>query len=302
MSSSSHPHLRAILYALTGFTLWVLSDTCVKLAMALTPEREIMVFSSVGGMAILLGFLLLRGEGRRLRPRKKGALLILGLLQLVNMSCWLAALSRLPLANVYAVAFLAPIMIAMLAAVFLGERFGWKHGLAIVAGFAGALIAVNPAHLRHDPALQISYGLVVASMVCFSTQMILLRILGPRENRECAAFWPRAIVLVGVVIACVYLGVRPMPPLAVLFSVLSGGLGTFGWLCMAQAYKLAPAATVAPFHYSEIVTGALIGYAIWHDVPSAHLLLGVAVIIVSGLYIVTHARQPARILKEETHV
>jgi drug/metabolite transporter (DMT)-like permease len=66
---------------------------------------------------------------------------------------------------------------------------------------------------------------------------------------------------------------------------------------MAQAYKLAPAATVAPFHYSQIITGGLIGYFIWHDVPSLHLLIGAIIIIASGLYIATHARRAGQLAK-----
>ena len=60
---------------------------------------------------------------------------------------------------------------------------------------------------------------------------------------------------------------------------------------MAHAYKLAPAATVAPFMYSEIISGGLVGYFIWHDVPTPRLLTGAAIVIASGIYIVTHAHR-----------
>jgi drug/metabolite transporter (DMT)-like permease len=132
-----------------------------------------------------------------------------------------------------------------------------------------------------------------------SLQMLTLRILGPRENRECVAFYSRLIILIGSFAAGLMLGFRDMPFDAVILSLASGGFGSFGWLLMAHAYKLAPAALVAPFQYSEIITGALIGYLIWHDVPSAHLAVGAVVIIASGIYIITHARKSAALLKEE---
>jgi drug/metabolite transporter (DMT)-like permease len=227
-------------------------------------------------------------------------LLVLGLLHLVNFTCWIMAISRLPLTSLYTIAFLSPIVVAILAALFLREHFSWKHGLAIIAGFGGVTIAVNPQRLVHDPGDWASYGFVFASMLVISVQMLILRILGPRESREATAFYPRIILLLGGLAAGAMMGFAPMPTIGIFYSLASGAAGSLGWLFMAQAYKLAPAATVAPFHYSEIVTGALIGYIIWHDVPSAHTITGVAIIIASGIYIITHTRKSARLLREES--
>lgn len=300
MNNPAH-HLRAIFYALGGFSLWVISDTCLKLAGEMAvPNYEIMAVSSVGGMAVIFTFASLRGGTGNLRPRKWSGLLVLGLLHLCNFTFWLTALPHLPLANAYTVAFLSPIVVVILAALFLHEHFGWKHGLAIVAGFGGVAIAVNPEQLiQHGSDKWVSYGFVFASMLTMSLQMLTLRILGPRESRECAAFYPRVIILAGSVAAGLVMGLRPMPVDGILYSLASGGCGSFGWLLMAHAYKMAPAATVAPFQYSEIVTGALIGYLIWHDVPSMQLLTGATIIIASGIYIITHSRKSAALFKEE---
>jgi drug/metabolite transporter (DMT)-like permease len=74
----------------------------------------------------------------------------------------------------------------------------------------------------------------------------------------------------------------------------TGFTGGIAWLLMTAAYKHAPAATISPFHYSQIITGALLGYLIWHDVPTLHLMLGGTVIIGSGLYIAAHARKAGK--------
>jgi drug/metabolite transporter (DMT)-like permease len=220
---------------------------------------------------------------------------------LINFSCWIMAISRLPLTTSYAISFLSPIVVAILAALFLRERFGWKHGLAIIAGFAGVTIAVNPRMLMHNSNEWASYGFVFASMLTISVQMLTLRILGQRESRECAAFYPRVVIFLGTLAACFMFGFRPMPADVALYAFVSGGFGSLGWLFMAHAYKLAPAATVAPFHYSEIVTGTLFGYIVWHDVPSAHVAIGATIIIASGVYIITHTRKSAQLLREESH-
>jgi drug/metabolite transporter (DMT)-like permease len=300
---TSPSHFRAILYAVAGFTCWVLSDTMLKLiGESAVPKYELMAVSSIGGMIIIAGFTSLRGGIGKLRPKGWKGLLILGLLHLANFSFWIVALPRLPLANLYTVAFLSPIVVSILAAVFLREHFTWKHGLAIVAGFIGVIIAVNPAQLIQHSIKMVAYSFVFASMLLLSTMMLVLRILGRSESRESMAFYPRVVILIGSVLAGFFGGFLHMKTGVVIYTLLSGAAGSFGWLLMAHAYKLAPAATVAPFHYSEIVTGALAGYLIWHDIPGWHVVTGAAIIIISGIYIITHTHKAAKILKEEGHV
>jgi drug/metabolite transporter (DMT)-like permease len=295
-------HVRAILYALAGFTCWVASDTLLKLiGEGPVPKYELMAVSSIGGMTIIAAFTLFRGGIGKLRPNGWKGLFILGLLHLANFSFWIMALTRLPLANLYTVAFLSPIVVSILAAVFLREPITWKHGIAIAAGFVGVVIAVNPVQLLQHANKSLAYGFVFGSMVLLSVMMLILRILGRSESRECTAFYPRVVILIGSVLATFIVAYKPMTAGIVIVAALSGGAGSLGWLLMAHAYKLAPAATVAPFHYSEIVTGALAGYLIWHDVPSMHVLAGAAIIVSSGIYIITHTRKSPVLLKEESH-
>jgi drug/metabolite transporter (DMT)-like permease len=130
-----------------------------------------------------------------------------------------------------------------------------------------------------------------------------MRVVGQRgESRESLAFWPRLLVAVaGLAMGCA-LGFGALPLKGLGLIICSGGIGgAGGWLCMAEAYKTAPASIVAPFHYSQIIVAALLGYAVWHDMPTLHLLLGVAIIIASGLYVTLRTRKTAGVLAEETH-
>lgn len=298
--SASGSHIKAIVYALAGFSLWVLSDTCLKLTGDLgIPRYQQMVVSSIGGLALIYMVATFHSGPGKLKARKWRGLVILGILHLINFSFWLMALSNLPLANLYTVIFLSPMVVAILAATFLHEKIGWKHALAIVAGFIGVTIAVDPGSLIGNSSQWVSYAYVFASMITISVQMLALRILGQRETRECVAFYPRIIILAGGIVGGLFMGFTSMPWWAIALSLVSGAIGSLGWLFMAHAYRMAPAATVAPFQYSEIITGGLIGFLIWHDVPTAHLLFGAVIIIGSGIYIITHSRKSAAILKEE---
>lgn len=285
---SAHHPLRAIFYALAGFTCWVIGDTFLKLGSEYgVPKYEIMIVGGIAGLVAILIFTLARGQIHTLRSKQYRILSFLGLLFLLNYVVWVTALSRLPLANFYTILFLAPTTGAIFASLFLKEHLTLGKILAILAGFVGVVIAINPQHLFEGKVDIAGYAVAMAGMLIVVTQMLTMRRVGTQVSREAIAFYPRLAAIGGGVVALVYCGYVPLSLAAFLYCVAAGCAGGIGWMLMAHAYKLAPAATVAPFHYSQIVTGGLVGYFIWHDVPSPHLLVGSAIIIASGLYIAT---------------
>jgi drug/metabolite transporter (DMT)-like permease len=259
-----------------------------------TPKYEIMGLGAFGGMAIIVAFTALRGKMKRLRPQRLDRLLALGLFYLINYVLTLKALPALPLANFYTVIFLAPLIVTIFASYVLKEHLSWRHGVAIAVGFIGVVIATNPIALFIHHGAWKSYGIVFVVMLLLAMQMVSLRMLANRESRECTSFYPRIVAFSGSVIAVILWGFR-MPSYDVVFyALLSGASGGVGWLCMAHSYTLAPAATVAPVHYSQIISGAFLGYLIWHDIPNPHTIIGAGIIIASGLYLVRHIRKSAK--------
>lgn len=291
-------HLRAICYALAGFSFWVGGDTFMKLAVDNgVPKYEVMSIGGFGGLISLFLITSLRGELRTLQVRKYRALLFLGLLFFMNYIVWVTALGHLPLANFYTVVFLAPTVGSIVAAVFLNEKLNLPKIIAIVAGFIGVVIAVNPTDIMKDPNDWVSYGFAFCGMLIIVAQMMTMRVVGDSISREAIAFYPRIAAIIGGAGLALIHGFAMPSPLGFVYCILTGCVGSIGWMFMAQAYKIAPAATVAPFHYSQIITGGLVGYLIWHDVPSLHLLAGAAIIIASGLYIASHARKAGQLAK-----
>ena len=285
----------AALCALTSFTGWTMSDALLKLVRQENiPQGQIMIISALSGMAVIFLFCLLRGNLRRLQPHKWRGLIALGCCQWLAFVCWLAALPRLPLTNMYVVAFLTPMVVACLAALFLHEHPGWKRGTAIAVGFAGVVTAVNPLGLMQREGAWIPYAIVFASMLGTATQMLMLRAVGRKESSECMSFYPRVAIALAGIGYCATTGVVAMKAWVFLALCASGALGGIGWVLMAKAYKNAPAAAVAPFHYSQMITGALLGYFIWSDVPSPYLICGTLVIVASGVYLVRHERRASR--------
>jgi drug/metabolite transporter (DMT)-like permease len=301
ITKSTSSRLRGIAYALAGFTFWCIGDSFMKLAAETgAPKPEVMAIASLSGMAMLFGFLALRGEIRRLKPKKYTNMLILSILFVISYACWLIALPRLPLADFYTIIFLTPLLVSLLAALFLHEALNWPKRLAIIAGFIGVVIAVNPVHL-FDSGTGLT-GRIVAfcGVFSFALQMLALRMMRKQETHESTAFYPRIGGIVLGIVGTVIMGSAALHTDSLVFSILTGASGSLGWMFMARAYQSAPAALVAPFHYSQIITGSVIGYLVWHDVPSLHLIIGAMIIIAAGIYVLRHARKE-EISTEEPH-
>ena len=282
--------VRAIGCALLGFLLWTMGDTCIKLAgVEHGVTAGIMIISSLSGMTTIFILTALRGNLRYLRPQHGGGLVVLAALFFLAYVFALLTLPFLPMVDFYAVIFLAPILIASLAALFLHEKLTVRHMLAILAGFVGVLVAIDPTRLSGTGDWY-RYAAAMGLMLCITLQMLTMRLIGKRESRECMAFYPRLGPCLGGLAILAVTDAAPLPLNVILYSLAMGGVGGLGWMLVAQAYKLAPASTVAPFQYSQIVTGAIIGYLIWGDVPSWHLVAGAAIIIASGVYILRHTQ------------
>ncbi len=295
--SSPRNYARAAILSSIAFSGWSFSDVLLKLVRREgVPQGEILLISGISGMAVIFLISALRGTLPRLHPQRWGGLLTIGLCQLASFIFWMMALPRLPLTTMYVVTFLTPMTVACLAALILKERIGWKRAVAIATGFVGVVIAVNPENLIQHGVAWLPYLALIGSMAGTAVQMLLLRVLAGRENNECTAFYPRSIIAVAGLASCVASGFSAMSLWAFLSICASGALGGIGWALMAQAYKDAPAAAVAPFQYSQMITGALLGYLIWSDVPNAYLLCGTAIIIASGLYLVRHERRVSRMM------
>lgn len=284
-------HTRAIVYTIVGYTIWVLGDTCTKLAgQAHLPPSQIIVFSGFFSMLTLFIASALRRRIRCLVPQqwKKELLraVLYILLSFINITCF----TQFPLAVVYAVMFSMPLWVAMAAAVLMHEALSWRLGLAILAGFGGVLLAVDITGHNFGTAQPWLLVALAAFPVLGAANTLFVRYLGRKEHVESMSFIPQTARVL-FVLPFFFWQFEP-----VSFETLSymAGLGLasgLGQLLVVAAIKYAPAAIVTPFSYSQIISGALIGYLIWNDVPSTQLVVGSVVIILSGLYIARHARR-----------
>ncbi len=267
--------------AIAAFTCFVLADTSIK---ALSPLRippyEVVAGIGMVEVVFLLSYHFIRHEAGTLRPRNVFAQLFRSSLDLINNLCVVIALRHLPLALFYILVFLAPAATTMMEAFFLNEPLGWKRWLAVTCGFLGVVVAVDPLGTTRSGD-RIGYLACMVCVACFSTNMVWSRRLTRTETPQSLALFSAVMMAV-----CGSTGLLlDAQPLAAKSAAILTGTAAFsvaGSLCFFVALKRVSAATVSQYHYTQLLTGALVAYAMFREKPTAWMYAGAVLIVVSG--------------------
>lgn len=285
-------NLTAIFFAMAGFTFWVFGDSSIKwIGSYGLPPFEVVAFMGLFMALTLFVQAAARGRLDQLRPRSFTRQGLRALLDMGNNVCVVVALRHLPLTIFYILVFLSPITIALLSAATLGERITARKAGALLLGFAGVVIAVEP----WSHATRIDLVGVLCCMVCvacFSVNMVWSRVLTRTEPPESLAFCS-GLLTAATGLALCGLQARPLTTTSALMLAMMGIFCAAGTSCFYFAVKHTTAGNVSQYHYTQLVTGAIVSYAVWRDVPSLAMYLGGALILGSGAWIALAARDGA---------
>ncbi len=283
----------AILFAVAGFTFWVLGDSTIQwIGRFGLPPQEVVACMGLFMAATLALQALVRGNLRSLRPRSLVRQSLRALLDLGNNFCVVIALRHLSLTLFYILIFTSPLTIAILSSCFLGERIGRRKALALLTGFAGVLIAVAP----WSGAPHIDFTGCASCLVCvacFSVNIVWSRVLTRTEPPQSLAFCSGVVTALAAG-ALTGLHPRPLTPTLALALVLMGVFCAAGTLSFYVAVKHTSASNVSQYHYTQLPTGALVTWLVWRALPSANTIAGGALILGSGLFIALSARHAAQ--------
>ena len=280
MSLAGSPVVRAILMALGAYASFSLMDTLVKLLSERFHPVQLACFVATAGLIPPVAAALVRRDPHALASRARRLQLVRGLLMLLGGVAAFASYALLPLADAYAIGFTQPLIVTALAWPLLGERVGARRWAAVLVAFLGVLIVLRPG----AGVIGLGAAAALLNALCNGFAIALIRRAHAREPAEAFAFWGNAVIATGTALALPWFWVTPTLPELGLF-LMAGLLGGSSFLVLAHAVKLAPAATVAPFQYSQMTYAILVGLFVFHDVPDPLTLVGAAVIIASGLYV-----------------
>jgi len=206
---------------------------------------------------------------------------------MTGLNFW--ALQYLQLAETGAIQFSVPIIIALIAAPMLGERMDRTRWAAIAVGFIGVLIIVRPGTQGFHPALILS----IINAVLYALFNLMTRHLAAHDSPETTQFF--SSVGATLLITPFALAAWQTPPGALqwVILVLIGLAGGLGHYVLAVAHRYAPASVLAPFLYQQIIWMVLLGYLVFGDVPDTAVVIGAAIVIASGGYLLYRERRKA---------
>jgi S-adenosylmethionine uptake transporter len=301
-SSGTAPGIACIVLAMMMLSL---QDSLVKWLGATYALHQIVLSRSVIALALTSLVLIATPRLGHLRTRRWSLHLTRGLLMLVTNSAFFLALVAMPIAEAVAMFFVAPLFITILSATVLHEPVGPRRIAAVLLGLAGVAIVVRPGSgLFGYTAL-----LPVGAAATYALMQIITRRLGATDGAAAMAFYAHAIFIVaGVAIGLAvgdgrYAGgddpsldfllrAWRMPTAADLpLFGLVGLLIAAASVLLFQAYRITEAAAIAPFEYVALPLSALWGFLFWGDVPDAMALLGMTLIVGSGVFVILRTEQ-----------
>jgi drug/metabolite transporter (DMT)-like permease len=289
--------LTGMVLNISAMFVLVCMAAAVKIATAEVPTGQAVFARAAFSMPLILGWIAWQGPLRDgLRMVNPGMHLLRGLVGTVALSLNFLALSLLPLPEVTAIEFAAPIMTLVFAVIILGEKVRLVRWGAVILGLVGVLIVVWPRlglTTSVEGWARIGALAALGSAMAAALVKILLRRMVVQESTPAIVFYFALTASILGALTAPFGWVWPSPMVAALL-VLAGVLGGMGQLMMTASYRYADASALAPFWYAQLLFATILGYLLFDDIPSAQMLTGAALVILAGLLI---AWREARLAK-----
>ena len=290
----------SIVCALGSALAFSINDITIKSFSATYPLHEVILVRAV--MALVLTVLFLVPRGNRMfvfRTRRPWAHMFRGLCVVVTNLAYFTALASLPLAETSAIFYIAPLLITAFSAWLLKEHVGTRRWSALCVGLLGVLLIVKPG----TAAFQWAMLLPVLSALAYAGLHTMTRNMRLAESTATMSVY----IQISFIVTCSAMGLAfgagqwagsGNPSLEFLFRIWSwptpkhfgllfvaGACSAVGGYLIAEAYRCSAAGLVAPFEYSSLLLAAFWGFAIWGELPGAGSIVGIVLILGSGLFV-----------------
>ena len=197
------------------------------------------------------------------------------------------ALRWLQLDEALSIIFTFPFIVAIASGPMLGEWIGWRRWCAIGVGFGGVLLITRPGfHGMHPAAL-----LSLSATICYGLYAVMTRIVARDDSNQTSLFYNNAIGALLMLPVIPFVWQAPANWLIALMLMGTGILGSVGHFCLIAGHRLAPASVLSPFIYTQLIWVVILGYLVFDHVPNAWTMAGAAVVIGSGLYLLSRERR-----------
>lgn len=266
---------------------WMMASIALLLAMAVSGRsltREIDVFQVMEMRSVIAFFMLLplvhrEGGFKSMRTAILPAHIGRNLAHYIGQFAWLMGLTLIPMAQVIAIEFTAPIWAALMAAAFLGERLTWRKGVAILFGLAGVMLILRPGSAALNPG----HIIVLGAAFVFAISFIATKFLTRSDSATKIIFWMLIIQSVVGLVPALRVWVWPSPALWPWILLIAFS-GTFAHYCIAKALYHADATVVMPMDYLRVPLSALLGYLLYVEAIDSFTAAGAGLILAGNLF------------------
>ncbi len=257
-------------------------DALMKILASDYPPLQIACLRGASSLPFVIAASVATRRLGQLRPRRFGLHLLRAAIAIAMLGCYIWALARMSMANTYAICLCAPLLVVPCAWLVLGEKAGRHVWVALLAGLAGVFVILKPTAIGFASLAGLA---ALGAAVAWALVVVTLRLMAATETTASMVFWFLLLLAIGA-------GVLAAPGWV---AIASGDwpwialMGLAGWAAqhlVTDAFRLAPAATIAPFEYMSVVWGAAIDWVVWHTLPGARVLAGAAIVVAAGLYLI----------------
>jgi len=278
--------VRGIMFMIGATVMFAASNALSKWVVAIYPVGEVMFARSLTSLLVCAAFMLpMTGLSvfatRRLRDH-----LARGASQAVSQTFTVIAFSMMPLAGAIAINFSAPLFSGLISVLWLKERAGLARWGTLIAGFIGVLIVVKPG----AESFQLGALFALANAIMYGSVTVAVRGMSKTESANTLLMW-QMLTLAVLHTGLLVFGFRWPASQDVGLLIASGVANAAAQYLWTRALHAAPATAVSPFYYFLLVWSLAIGFFVWGDVPTIDLLVGSAIVVGSGLFLLYHEAQ-----------
>ena len=283
--------IRGILLKILSVVVFVAMAALIKSARGEVPPGQAVFFRSAFAVPVILVWLIATRSLRQgLVSRNPLGHAWRAVVGTSAMACGFAGLGLLPLPEVTAIGYAAPILTVIFAAMFLGERVRAFRIFAVALGLAGVLVILSPrltalesGHLEATEA--VGAMIVFTGAIFAALAQIFVRRLVAEETTSAIVFWFSVNAALLSLLSLPWGWVVPEPStLAKL--VVAGLFGGLGQVFLTSSYRHADASVIAPFEYASMLLALIVGYAVFDEVPTLTVLMGAALVVTAGIVII----------------
>jgi len=224
---------------------------------------------------------------RLMRTRRPVLQVVRGVLLVSSTVLNFLALRWLQLDEALSIIFTFPFIVAIASGPILGEWLGWRRWCAIGVGFCGVLLITRPGYggFNHAALIQL------VSVVCYGLYAVITRVVSRTDSNETSLFYNHVVGALLLLPVIPFVWQTPQSWAIAALMLGTGVLGSIGHFCLIAGHKLAPAAVLSPFIYTQLLWVVILGYLVFGQVPTPLTMAGAAIVIGSGLYLLYRERQ-----------